>query len=397
MRPIILMAIFWGVPAQAAELLCTRVEAGVIQMDGLLGDWQGVRPMEVNAPNQITIGREHWSGERDLSFSVYCNSGGKHLFLAVHVKDERFVRTSKARGDDHVVFNLEGQRLEVFPGDLKKIDARVNWGNGKRAKEVSVAEAMQRDGYSIEVKIPLKALEACRKGMPFLSGSVVVADSDLKSKSKVQTIMTSGPIRLSFPQTKDNLKAFLDAKGYQHTQIRFNAVTDVVGNDGVEQVILVGRTLGILGGGVPSGTFFFLDLPVRDPKDVYWLKLLDLNGDKKVEMVVQFAQQNAVGRRELLVVYRYDDKNEFVRPFAHELVKAVGNRTITNQIEFKKRRRKRNRPGGIDLIISNPVANGFSKENYREMRAEDAIPILLPWGEEKKHQYRFEGDEYYEY
>jgi hypothetical protein len=41
------------------------------------------------------------------------------------------------------------------------------------------------------------------------------------------------------------------------------------------------------------------------------------------------------------------------------------------------------------------LAAGFTADNFKEAPAEDMIPILLPWGEQKKARYRFRGDEYF--
>ena len=38
--------------------------------------------------------------------------------------------------------------------------------------------------------------------------------------------------------------------------------------------------------------------------------------------------------------------------------------------------------------------HGFTAESYKESPAEDVIPILLPWGDDRKARYQFRGDEY---
>ena len=38
-------------------------------------------------------------------------------------------------------------------------------------------------------------------------------------------------------------------------------------------------------------------------------------------------------------------------------------------------------------------AVGFTQENYREIRADDMQPILLPWNEKKEAVFWFEGSD----
>jgi hypothetical protein len=384
--------------ARANDIPCALVEKGTIQLDGLLGDWKGVDGVGVDQAANVLRGRSDWSGPEDLSFDVYCNHDAKNLYLAIDVKDEYFIRTKKARGDDHVVVWLGGRQLVIYPGDLRYIKSKMTWGKRGRVKGIRMAEAMQRGGYSVELRLPYKRLPGFRKGSPAYRGAVWVADSDSKAKMRTETLMGTAPARrgeFSFAQARANLGLFLRDKGYGMHQVRARYHADVVGDKGVEQVVLVGKTIGIVGDHLPGGSYFFLDLPVRKPRDIYWLKPKDLNGDRKSELVVRYVERSGNGRREIISVFRFNDANRFVRSFAHEILKGQGKRMIVNRFRFKPwrgRRRKR----GVDLIFDRPAARGFTQDNYREAPTTDFFSILLPWGKEKKRHFRFEGEEYFQ-
>jgi hypothetical protein len=270
----------------------------------------------------------------------------------------------------------------------------MTWGRRGKVRGIEMAEAMQTGGYSIELRMPYRAIPGYRHGGPSFPGAVWAADSDSKAQRRTQTIMGTAPStrggRLVFAQAQAELDSFLRDRGYNRGQIRMKRSADVVGDRQMEQILLVRNTIGIVGRELPGGTYFFLDLPVRQAKDVYWLKISDLNGDGKKELITRYVERSDNGRRELIVVYRFNDSNRFVRSFAHEILKGQGKKTIVNRYVLKRRR------GGVDLIFDRPVAKGFAKDTYREVSCTDCFSILLPWGEEKRRHFRFEGEEYFQ-
>jgi hypothetical protein len=230
--------------------------------------------------------------------------------------------------------------------------------------------------------------------------TVWVADCDSKARRKVQTVIGTARSpkrgRFTFAGPTANLDAFLEGRGLGRSDVRTRIVADVVGGKGVEQILLAGRTIGIVGEELPGGAYFYMTLPVSSAKDVYWLKVLDLNGDGKGELVTRFLQRSGNGRRGIVAVYRYNDANRFVRWLAHEILKGQKDRLIINRYRFKRRRARRGKRSGVDLIFDKPQAKGFTKETFREAPSSDVFSILLPWGEEKKRHFRFEGEQYFQ-
>ena len=389
--------------ARAEEIPCRPVESGLIQLDGLMGDWKGARGVGVADGDHVISGKADWSGERDLSFDVFCNHTDTTLYLAVRVRDEYFIRSRKGKGDDHVQLHFGKQQLQIFPGDLKKIKARLRWrGKGRRRARVSgvkMVEALQRDGYSVEIAMLLARIPGYREGVPHFPGAVRVADSDSRARGRIQTVMGTAPAgrsgRFVFARAQAQLEAFLKARKYNRSQVRVQQVANVVGDSRMETVLLVGRTIGILGEGLPHGGYFYFNLPPGKAKDVYWLKLMDLNGDGKQELVTRFVERSTSGRRELIAVYRYNETNTFVRSFSHEILKGQKKKIILNRFTFKVRK-ERKKTIGVDLVFDKPEARGYTRDGYKEVPSTDAQSILLPWGEDKKRHFRFEGEEYFQ-
>jgi hypothetical protein len=383
----------------SGEIPCSPVSGGAVQLDGLLMDWKEAKGVGADDASQIVRGARDWTGAGDLSFDVYCAHDKRFLYLAVNVRDDYFIRTAKAAGDDHIVVLLGGKRLVVHPGDLRRdVKGRLRWGRRGRVRKIGMAEAMQKQGYSVELRIPFKQIPGYRRGAPSFRGAVWVADSDSRAKMKIQTVMGTARSartgRFVFAQAQAELSGFLRDRGYSPSQVRMKKNVNVVGTRQVEQVVLVGRTIGIVGNELPGGAYFFIDLPVKQHSDVYWLRPMDLNGDGKAELVTRYVERAGNGRRELVVVFRFNDADKFVRSFAHEILKGQGRRMITNRFGTRRRRRRGRKRGGIDLIFDRPRAKGFSRTDYREVPCQDCFAILLPWGEEKKRRFVFEGEEF---
>jgi len=387
-----------GSAVRASEIPCSPMERGAVQLDGLLMDWKGVDGVGVDQAGQVLRGRRDWSGPQDLSFDLYCSHDETSLYLAVNVRDDYFIRTPRGRDDDHLVVLLGGKQLLVYPGDLRSIRGRMSWGARGRVKGVAMAEALQKQGYSVELRIPFKQMPGYRAGAPGYAAAVQVADCDSKARQKVETVIGTASSarrgRLAFSQARAELTNFLREKGYSAAQVRARHDVNVVGDRRVEQVLLVGRTIGVIGEGLPGGAYFYLDLPVKQPKDIYWLRPIDLNGDGKRELVVRYVERAGNGRRELIAVFRFNEADRFVRSFAHEILKGQGNKLIVNRFTTRRRRRRGHRPGGVDLIFDRPVAKGFAREGFREQPSADCFSILLPWGEEKRRHFVFEGEVY---
>lgn len=392
--------------AAPLEIPCDPVEQDVIALDGLLGDWGGVKPVRVgehDAPGETRAARAQRARARpardrdDLSFWVKCNyrvapearalpaARRGTLYLALRVRDDRVVFRNSGRRGDHLELRFGQKQLTLFPSDLKQVRQRLLWG-GRPARGFEAAEALQTDGYSVELALPLAEVPGFREGVLGVPVSVTVFDADRRSGEIESRLAGAG--KLVFAQARADIDAFLEAVNAAGKPIRFRRSGDVYGDARLEQVLLVGRTLGIVGQGMPEGGFYYVELPARSADHVRWIRLVELNGDGKLEIVVRYVEHAANGRREIVELYRFNSAGKLVRPFAHEVLKGQGSRVLTNRVRFAKRRGAR----GLDLVIDRPAARGFDARNYREERSTSIYPILLPWDEPKQQTFRFEGD-----
>jgi hypothetical protein len=354
--------------AHAADLPCGPVEKGTIRVDGLEEDWTDVPGID--------------AGERDpnLSFTVKCNVDGRALYLLVDVRDNYFVRTKEARpGEDHVELTLSGRKLVIYPGDNAATQNKVTWG-GKPAKGLQVASALQPKGWAVEVALPLGAIPGWRSGQPGFAYAAEVFDCDSKAQLKTErSAQTAG--RIAFAEGQSALDGFLKDLHLKHSDIFFERPIALGHSSGAEAVV-AGKYIAAISDG-----YVYYELPVSGRADIKDTRVADLAGDGRDALIVRYVERGVGGSREMVAVYRFGD-SQVQRVFAAEVGKSAGSSRIEDKVSFVKRGR------ATDIVVEAGSAVGWSSSNYKEAPAEDAVPILLPWADDRRARYQFHGDEY---
>ena len=357
-----------GARASAADLPCGPAEKGTITLDGLTDDWAEVEGVD--------------AGGRDanLSFTIKCNVEERQLFLLVDVRDNYFVRTKQARpGEDHVELTLAGHKLVVFPGDARAIPTVARWG-AKPAKNVKATSALQQQGWAIELSLPFSAIPGYKMGMP-LKYAALVADSDSKAQLKTErTVDTAGLI--TFGESDAALEGFLKDRHLERREIWFDKGISLGGKSG-GRVLIAGHLLAFITDG-----FVYVELPFKARGDVKEARVVDLAGDGRGAVVIRYVEHGGGGSREAIACWRVVGDSEIRRVFAAETAKVVPQGRIDDKVALVKRGR------ATDIVIDAGAATGLSAANYHESPADDMIPVMLPWGDDKHARYQFSGDEY---
>jgi hypothetical protein len=373
MRPIALISLLIPVAASAAptETICTLVGRGLIQVDGLLDDWPGVREVTKSGPDR-----------KDAGLAVRCAYDEGSLIMAVNVFDDRVIR-SKGKSEDRLVVTLGDGRLEIVPtsGDD---DLASRWID-KKGSKIEVADSLQKTGWSVELSIPLDKIPGWTRGTPFVPSGVELSDADQHTANRIEDVVDTGPLALTFESSARNLTAFLTAARARAADITFDKIADVDGEPGLERVVVAGKTLGVLSEG-----YAFLGLPVASPRDLIAVELVDFGGTGKSSIVVTYREHGGGGSRDVLGIWAAKPDG-FARIFAHEIAKQVGTSRLTNRYEIVPRKGKNAR--GRDLVIQIGEVTGFTAETWNETPAGDMAPILLPWGEKKLETWHFDRDE----
>lgn len=385
-------------PVRAADLPCGPVEAGVIHLDGLLDDWDGVEGIDVGGHDP------------DLSFTVRCNYDDKALYLAFEVRDDYLVRTREAGpAEDHLelafaagerpragAHSIGGKgggldRLLIYPADpaarLKRI---VRWASGRAARGVEVAEARLPEGWAVELRLALAAVPGYTEGAPLLKASVGVYDCDSKLHPAVEASLSTASMdspetlgAIVFPESASSLDAFLRDRHLERADVRFDRVGKVAGGASGRAVV-AGPWLAIIG-----DEYHYVSLPIGGGKDLLDARLVDLGGDGRDAVVLRYVERSPEGEREVLAAFRLSSEG-LRRVFACEVGRSRGASALRAKVSFVKKGR------ATDLLVEALPAKGWTFATYHEPRADDLAPIPTPWDKPPRARFHFQGDVYFQ-
>ena len=368
--------VVWAGPAERGAPVCELVEAGFVEVDGMLDDWSGIKLVRVGGLS------------RNASFSLRCAYDHDRLYVAVDVRDQDVVRQSGKAGDeDRLTLELSAAGgaaavLEVSPG-VDGIEPRRRWkGKALRASDaVAVEDTLQQHGWSMEVAVPLRQIAGLGKGAPGVRARVAYRDPDRSGKGSPASFEGT----LVFRAGAEAFKGFLSALKLAPGSIRLDATADFDGTPGVERVVAGGSALGVI-----TDSFAYMTLPVAAPGDVRWVEAVDLRGDGTMSIVTELRQHGNGGSRDLLVVWGLATQDRFERVLAVEVRKQMGGKKMRNRWSLAPRAGGR----GQDIVVEVGPEDviGWNQNNYLEAPAADVQAILKPWDEQTSARFAFEGN-----
>lgn len=181
---------------------------------------------------------------------------------------------------------------------------------------------------------------------------------------------------------------------------RFDFVTDVVGDEQTERVLVHGKDIVVFGKGFREGrSYAFINVGVEDSKDIVHATARDMTGDGKAEILVRGVLRAKASKelggdivqRYALFIYKVIGE-KLVRIFAAETGRALGDNRVLGAVAFE--------PSGNGMSIELRAARavGWSSKTYPfpedTTQAGGLEPLLLPWGELTKRRYRYRGGQF---
>jgi hypothetical protein len=185
------------------------------------------------------------------------------------------------------------------------------------------------------------------------------------------------------------LSGFLKSCGLRQGDIYFDRELVLHGKERARMVLASGKDTQYLAALSEEGGFVYVKMPWRARGDLRDARVLDLAGDGREALVFRYRERGSAGdTREVLGIWRVPSESHIRRVFAAEVGRSAGDRRIENSVRFLRRGRAN------DLVIEAGSAKGFSASNYSIETTSDRMPILLPWGDERRARYQFIGDQY---
>jgi hypothetical protein len=370
--------------ALAAGHTCELGEPGLIEVDGALDDWRGLRAF-----------RQGPAGDAEVS--IRCASDARHLYLLVEVGDDEVVRTraASARGEDSVTVSLAASSaarplaLRVFPETptgRRRLTGVPGW--------IRVEDGLTARGYAIEVAVPLARLPGYGRSTPVLLAEVLAHDADRPTAMRIETVAGLRG-RLHFSPHVEAYRAFLATTRLKAAELTIDELVDLDASPGTERVVAGGRFLGVLGDG-----FGFVELPATSAADVLSVKVLDPSAMGRPMVLSHTRQRGSNGSRELLIWWRVDGTGQLARALALEVAQELDGRSIRNRWSLvpagsARRAGRRPRRGALELRVEVTPEDvlGWDAAAYARVQpSADATPVMTPWAERTSVVYWFDGN-----
>jgi hypothetical protein len=361
---------------------CEQVEDELVEVDGLLDDWRGSRLTKLG-------------GGKDLAAALRCAYDSSQLYLSLDIRDQRIVRTraARARSEDHLVVRLGAGKkalsLQVFPGD-GKVPGRIRVGGRKVPAWMQAAETLQKSGWSFELAVPLARIPGWSAARGEIAAGIEIHDADSSARQTIDEVLTwTG--RLEQAGQAQVMRSFLKATGLSRADLRVDLLADLDGRGGPERVLVGGGYVGVL-----TDRFVYMTLPVQSGKDVRRVEVVDLGGDGRAAIIVEYRQYGNGGSRDVVGVWYVDGAGAFSRVLAFEVRKEAGGNVLASTWSLVPRgthRKGKRSKRGRDLLVEAGEPVGWDEDSYEEARATDVQPILRPWEDRTSAVYWFEGGE----
>ncbi len=365
--------------AEERALDAEPVESARVRIDGMLREWP--RLVELSE----AISGKPSSGDPQVAGSVGYDAAA--IYVAMRIRDAQLQRTSAFRSnEDHAVLsvafpkvNAKGyQTYEValFPGVPGKSAGRVQWAGGAKIAGAELVEAPLEGGVTFEAKIPWAAFAAARQVRSGLRAALRYHDADGAKRVVVGTSKQRGAAmpRLTLESEYAVRQALVADKGLD-PEPSLELFVNLTGDAMAERVAIYERYLTITGWNYRNGSqFYYQDLQLSGPKQLKWLKAVDVTGDGRADLVLRRRQGDQRKGREYLEVWTFHEGGDAPRKvFTHEVAAFDGEHQIANDARIAKHRSK------LALVISQDVMKVDPEQWTVKPAGGETQPLLLPW------------------
>ena len=363
---LLILAAAPAVAAAQPAIGCDAADADVVEIDGMLDDWTGVKPVRAGG------------SDRDASFDLRCLIAGGTLWIAADVRDEHVTRTPGGAGDDALQLTIGTLVIVVRPGVDKKPPQRTVGGKAA-PRWLGVEDTLQPAGWSVELAIPVGKIAGWSGGVTL---GAQLRDGDVpRGKTIEHVVAWSGAILAAAQAAAVDLRAaFLADARLPASAVLLDQVADVDrSRPGSERVVVAGDRVGLL-----TDRFAFVTVPVSRATDVVTARLIDLRGDgsKVVAVVVRLRAGDAI--RDLVMLWAADG-GALASIGAIEIARTRGDQRLrsTWKVVAGKPWAKPTRGARKVIEVRAEPAVGWDEDSFVEPRATDAEPIHVPWDDDR--------------
>jgi len=392
-------------------------------IDGDLGEWstesgEELVPFVPLGEEDRVAGDVEWEGDHDIAADLGVAHNGSKLFVAVRIRDQRFVRSDRRTAlEDHVAIWLgiprkngrEAVGVGLYtdptrpekPGEVRWVKEGAPRAKGEIRGASAAVQGDQWD-YSVEAQIPWSALRCnaqCRRDLRL---AVFVIDCDMAAHMSRKNVLGTAPIeaisapddlpRLAQRETAAGIDEFRKAMGVSHALEPMHSIgANIAGDRALEEIIVLDKYLVAQGGAVgPSGTYAYTGLPVEHGDQVKRVEPKNILGDRRSEIVIEYREDNLGTVREWVEIYRVDADLSFQKVFAAATLVESGDVRLENSYRFARG------PGKAKAVVVEPgEVRGADAESLEgNVPDEDGNAMVLPWDEPPRARYVYRDGAY---
>lgn len=359
------------------------VTPGTLTVDAFFDDWSEQPVLALDRTVRGSI-----AGPNDLIGRVQIAQQGESLFFALQIQDDTFQRGTSALGDGaEIVFKGPAgtARFAIVLNQLEGTPAEVR-RDGRPYKAAQVASTTRKDGWAVELSLPVAAFPGVREGEVGLAVTVRDADHD----PSMEAVMSTGPIgRDGLPELPNvRLDAALGMYGLYESE-RGSTMTElarrkgnVAGDENAEEIVVNDTDLVVAGRGLPEGaTFFYFTHGWGSGATLKRFDLQELDGRPGKEIIVERVEHTADVDTEILEVYGVQD-GLLKRMFAQKLAEVFTGRGAEVRARFKVLPPKGGK-GPARFEVTAAAARNITEFDYppEPPGIRSYQPLTLPWQE----------------
>lgn len=362
-------------------LAIAPVPPGTLSVDAYFDDWYEQPVIALDRTVRGSI-----AGPDDLVGRIQIAQQGDAVFFALQIKDDTFQHGTVSHGDGaEIVFKGPAgtARVQIVLNTLEGSPAEVRVG-GRLLKTAQVASTTRKDGWAVELSVPMSTFPGLRDGEVGLA--VTVRDSD-HDPTAAEAVLATGPLGGDgLPELPNfRLDAALGVYGLYQSErgSTFAELSstkgNVAGDENAEEVVVNDTDVVVAGRGLPDGaTFLYFTHGWRSGATISRLDLQELDGRPGKEILVERLEHTPEVDVEILEVYGVH-QGLLKRMFAQKLAESFPTRAAEVRSRFKVLPPKGKGPSRFEVTVAK--ATNITDFDYppEPPGPRSYQPIPLPW------------------
>lgn len=357
-----------------------------VRLDGWPKEWPALERLSANVSG---------AGARAEAVAAYDDD---NLYVAMRVEDSDLVRTSgMGNNEDYGALHLafptgagwKSYEVRLYPGVPGKSAGAVKVQGLGKAQGSQIVEAPSDTGLTFEARVPWSVFPEAKKVRSGLRGALSYKDVDGGGKTALVASAKGTGSSLP-PFTIEAEYALLRSLVYPKAlspRPTKQLTGNLVGDEMYETVSVYERYLAITGWNYRNGSeFYYQDLNVLTPANLLGIRLEDVTGDGRSEIVLRRRVGSSGDSKDFFEVWTFRSKDQGPEPlFQHETGLVLGSQKIENEVKLEKKK------GKWQVVVAQGEHDGIEPSEWEGPTISGDRATLMPWETVESRRYEWDG------